>query len=249
MKQVYLHDEQHKRSLMLKIEQPKGKLIKVFLLVLVVGFILFVLPVLFFQIGNQGGFRGVNLAIVGVVQFLLVVPLIYLAMKHLQTNLKSIGLTSAHWKFDALLGIGVALGWALVQFTWLIPVTGGAQRTDIAMMLSMFDGKIENVFWYLPLGIVGGGITEEIYNRGFIIVVLSNILNNTKAGVVIAGCFSVLFFAVGHIPTNAVEWLDIIVPSTAYVLLFIYTKRLTAPIIAHSLWNTLAAFLVYFLYA
>jgi membrane protease YdiL (CAAX protease family) len=159
-----------------------------------------------------------------------------------------IGLTSQHWRRDALLGVAVAAGWATLQFAWIIPSTGGASRPDVAGILAMIDGSWENVLWYLPLGIIGGGIAEEIYNRGFIITVLRGVFGNTAIGTTVAAAFSVLFFAAGHFPEGWISWMDILIPSIAYVVLFLYTKRLMAPMVAHALWNTAAVVGIHLLY-
>ncbi|WP_370458077.1 type II CAAX prenyl endopeptidase Rce1 family protein [Thalassobacillus sp. CUG 92003] len=58
-----------------------------------------------------------------------------------------------------------------------------------------------------------------------------------------------MFFAAGHLPRDLVEWIDLIVPSTAYTVLYLYTKRLTASMVAHGLWNTLVAILVIIIYS
>lgn len=105
-----------------------------------------------------------------------------------------------------------------------------------------------NVLWYLPLGVLGGGVAEEVYNRGFIITVLEDILGNTRAATTVAAVFSILFFAAGHLPTGRVAWIDILIPSAAYVVLFLYTRQLIAPIVAHSLWNSFAVAGIHLLY-
>jgi hypothetical protein len=57
-----------------------------------------------------------------------------------------------------------------------------------------------------------------------------------------------LFFAAGHLPSTAIEWIDIAVSTIAFTGLFLFTKRLTASIVAHSTWNTTAILLIHYLY-
>ncbi|MGW8282679.1 MAG: CPBP family intramembrane glutamic endopeptidase [Gemmatimonadota bacterium] len=212
----------------------------VFTVVLIFGFAGFAAPAVFFQMGNAGGYRGANLAILGVVQLVVVGAIVSGGLRLLRMEPVGIGLTARGWRRDALVGLIVAGVWALIQFGWLIPGTGGAERGDIGAILDMTGGQWTNVIWYLPLGILGGGIAEEIYGRGFVITVLSDVLGNSTAGIAVAAMFSILFFAAGHLPAGWVEWMDILIPSTAYVGLFLHTRRLTAPIVAHAAWNTMA---------
>lgn len=103
-------------------------------------------------------------------------------------------------------------------------------------------------FSFVALGVIGGGITEEIYNRGYFINVLKDTFKNPKTGTWIAAILSIAFFAAGHLPNDALGWFDILVPTIAYTLLFLYTKRLTASIIAHGIYNMTAILLTYHIY-
>lgn len=227
----------------------KFKRVAIWTLVIIVGFGFYVLSQIFFQMGFFGGYEGVNLTIVGVLQALLILPLIYFGLKHMKIDSDKIGISSKNWVRDALIGVIVAVCWAVVQFVWLIPSTGGAGRRDIIEILSMIDGQWINVLWYIPLGVIGGGITEEIYNRGFFIGVINETFNHSKLAVFLAAIFSILFFVLGHLPANWVEWVDLLIPTIAYTILYLSTKRLTASIVAHGLWNTLAVLLIYLIYA
>ncbi len=219
---------------------PRTRKVAVFAVVLIFGFAGFAAPAIFFQMGNAGGYGGANLAILGVVQLVVVGAIVSGGLSLLRMEPVGIGLTARGWRRDALVGLAVAGVWALLQFGWLIPSTGGAERGDIAAILDMTGGQWVNVIWYLPLGILGGGVAEEIYGRGFVITALSDVLGNSTAGIAVAALFSMLFFAAGHLPSGWIQWVDILIPSAAYVGLFLHTRRLTAPIVAHAAWNTLA---------
>lgn len=159
-----------------------------------------------------------------------------------------IGLSSNHWKVDCFLGLLTGFSWTAMQFLWIIPQTRGAERGDISGMIEVMDGTAIGLFSYLALGIIGGGITEEIFNRGYFINVLKSTFKNQKLGLWIASSLSILFFAAGHLPSNAVEWFDILVPTLAYTILFIYTRRLTASMLAHAVYNASGILSVYNLY-
>jgi len=214
------------------------KTIIVFLITIIVGFILFVIPNLFFGITEfNGGLKGINLFYMALFQLLTVVPLIYYSLKVLNKKPKYIGWTNKKWKSDALLGIIVGLLWAGLQTLWIIPYTGGAERPDISQMVEMINGSKEGLLSYLFLGIVGGGIVEEIYHRGFFISILKSTFKNPKIGLWVSAILAVIFFALVHLPDSTLDWFDILVPSIAYTLLFVFTKRLTASIIAHGIYN------------
>lgn len=222
--------------------------IPVFTGVLIVGFAAFAAPAILLQVGFAGGYRGSNLAVLGVVQLVLVGAVIAAGLRMLGLRFSDIGFASRRWRRDALLGAVVAAAWAALQFGWLFPATGGASREDIAGILTMVDGRWINVLWYLPLGILGGGVAEEMYFRGFLITVLRDILATVPGAAAIAGTCSILFFALGHLPADWVDWMDIVVPGAAYVALFLGTGRLTAPMVAHGLWNATAVVGIHLLY-
>lgn len=220
----------------------------VFVAVVIVGFAMFAGPAIFFQMGNAGGYAGRNLAVIGIVQLILVTGVVVVGLRALGMTLADIGFRFDHVRQDAAIGLAAGVLWTIVQFGLLFPVTGGATRPDIIGILEMVDGSWMNVLWYLPLGWLGGAVAEEIYNRGFFITVLRDILGGGSAAAAVAGVLSVLFFAAGHLPSGFVAWIDILIPSTMYVLLFLWTGRLTAPIIAHAVWNASAVAGIFLIY-
>ncbi len=142
----------------------------------------------------------------------------------------------------------VGLCWTGCQFFWIIPSTGGAKRADISQVIFMIDGTTIGLLSLIALGVIGGGITEEIYNRGYFINVLKSVFKNQNIGLWVSAMLSILFFVIGHLPTDALGWFDILVPTIAYTLLFIFTKRLTAPMVAHGIYNMTAILSTYQLY-
>lgn len=227
----------------------KLKTIAIFTATIIIGYILFILPDLFFGITKiNGGLTGANLLITGLFQFVAVCLLVYFSLKLLMKDFQYIGLSNNNWQRDGLLGAIAGLAWAALQFGWLIPSTGGAARADIAHVIEIMDGTISGLLFYIGLGVIGGGITEEIFNRGYFITVLKDVFSNPRLGLWVASILSILLFAAGHLPTNAVEWFDILVPTITYTVLFLFTKRLTAPIVAHGIYNMSAILLTYYLY-
>lgn len=225
------------------------KTLIIFISTILFGFVLFIVPNLFFGITKiGGGLTGINLLYIALFQFFSVCTLIYFSLKWIGKDFKFIGWLWKSWKTDGVLGLFVGLGWAIVQFAWIIPATGGASRADITQILDMMDGSIIGLFSYIALGVIGGGITEEIYNRGYFINVLKSTFKNPKTGLWVSAIISILFFAAGHLPTNTIEWFDIMIPTIMYTLLFVFTGRLAPSIIAHGIYNMTGILAVYFLY-
>lgn len=59
---------------------------------------------------------------------------------------------------------------------------------------------------------------------------------------------ALLYISLGHLPPDTLEWVDILIPTIMYTLLFISTKRLTASILAHGSYNMAAILLTYYIY-
>ncbi|AXP82579.1 CAAX amino terminal protease self- immunity [Mariniflexile rhizosphaerae] len=228
----------------------KTKTLIVFILTIILGYALFIIPDLFFGITKiNGGKKGINLLFMALFQFFSITVLLYVSLKLLKKDFKYIGLRFVNLKKDTLLGIGFGALWTLLQFTLLIPNTGGADRLDIKGMLDMYDGSITGLLSFIALGVIGGGITEELFNRGYFINVLKDVFKNPKTGLWFSAILSILLFALGHMPVSALDWLDILVPTIMYTLLFISTKRVTASIVAHGIYNMSAIILTYYMYA
>ncbi len=226
------------------------KTISIFIQTIILGFILFALPNLFFGITKfNGGLTGVNLLYSALFQFVSVTFLIHFSLGKIGQNLEFIGLKFTHIKKDILFGSAFGLGWTFLQFVLIIPNTGGAEREDISQMVGMFDGTLIGTISFIALGVIGGGITEEIYNRGYFINVLKSTFKNQRVGVWISSLSSILFFCAGHLPNSPLMWFDILVPTVGYTFLFIATGRLLPSIIAHGLYNVSAILLTYYMYA
>ncbi|WP_375578633.1 type II CAAX endopeptidase family protein [Marivirga tractuosa] len=227
----------------------KTKTILVYIATILLGYILFIIPDVFFGVSKiNGGKIGINLLFIALFQFIGVTALLYFSLKTLKKTFSDIGLKFVNLKKDILLGLGFGALWTILQFVFLIPNTGGANRADISHMLTMYDGSMLGVISFIALGVIGGGITEELFNRGYFINVLKDTFKNPKTGLWFSAILSILLFSLGHMPASALDWFDILVPTIMYTLLFISTKRLTASIIAHGIYNMSAIILTYYIY-
>ncbi|GGH64830.1 CPBP family intramembrane glutamic endopeptidase [Phaeocystidibacter marisrubri] len=228
----------------------KTKTVLVYIATLLLGYVLFIIPDVFFGVTKiNGGKQGVNLLFIALFQFLSISALLYVSLKLLKVDFTFIGLKFTNFKKDVLLGIVFGALWTILQFVIFIPFTGGADRADIKGMLQMYDGSLTGLLSFIALGVIGGGITEELFNRGFLINVLKGVFQNPRTGLWISAVLSILIFSLGHMPVTALDWFDILVPTLMYTLLFVFTKRLTASIVAHGVYNSSAILLTYYMYS
>lgn len=227
----------------------KTKTIVVFVFTIIIGYALFIIPDIFFGVTKiNGGKIGINLLFIGLFQFLSITALLYASLKVLKQDFSYIGLRFVQVKKDILLGLVFGLLWTTLQFVLIIPNTGGINRPDINGMLEMYDGSLLGTLSFIALGVIGGGITEELFNRGYFINVLKDVFEKPKLGLWFSAILSVALFSLGHMPVTALDWFDILIPTLMYTLLFISTKRLTASIVAHGIYNMTAIILTYWIY-
>ena len=227
----------------------KTKTLIFFIFTIILGYALFIIPDIFFGVTKiNGGKIGINLFLMALFQIVTVTLLINTSLKFLKRDWKYIGLEFVNIKKDIFLGILFGGLWTFFQFAVIIPNTGAENRTDIKGMLAMYDGSVIGTISFIALGVIGGGITEELFNRGYFINILKNIFNNQKFGIWVSAILSIIIFSFGHIPTDSLEWFDILIPTIGYTLLFLSTKRLTASIVAHGIYNMAAILLTYYLY-
>lgn len=227
----------------------KPKTIIVFTLTILLGYALFIIPDVFFGVTKiNGGKIGINLLFIALFQFFTILTLLFGSLKILKKDFKFIGLQFIDAKKDVLLGVIFGAAWTFSQFALIIPNTGGISRADMNGMLGMFDGSLVGTLSFVALGVIGGGITEELFNRGYFINVLKDLFKNPNKGLWFSGILSVVLFSIGHMPSSSLDWFDILIPTIMYTLLFITTKRLTASIIAHGVYNMSAILLTYYIY-
>ncbi|MEI5906944.1 type II CAAX endopeptidase family protein [Bacillus spongiae] len=218
------------------------KSMAVWCLVIIVGYAFFVLSQVPFQMGFLGGFTGINITIAALLQGILVIPIIYWGLKYLNLNFKEIGFTTDKWKEDVFLAVVVTVIRSVIFFIWIIPYT------DHSRVLTMLDNNWQNIIWMIPLVSIIGPLTEELFNRGFFIGGIAAIFRGSKIAIIAAALLGVFVFSAGHLPGNTIEWIGILIPSILYTGLFLCTKRLTASIVTHSLWNTVATLYIFWMY-
>lgn len=158
----------------------------------------------------------------------------------------SIGFVSKHWKQDVLYGAAVGLALALLQFFVILPLTGGAQRTDVIASAEIMGSNPFSLIAAIILGWFAGAFSEEIFYRGHFIRSLSTLFGGGPWAVGISSLLSIALFAYGHSYQGWIGILNTGFVALIFTLLFLWRKRLTAGIVAHGIYNTLAFLSIYF---
>lgn len=203
------------------------------------------LPVLIAGSHPPAGFYGGT----GLVQALLVPVALALALRPLGWRLGDIGLTRQNWRSDALIGLTIAVLFAIIQFALIIPATGGAARSDVAVNSAQIGHSLAGVAAFVLLAWTGS-FAEELFFRGFFLNALEKLLGDgrgtTAAGVVA----TTLLFAALHGYQGVAGVIDTgLYGGLGLTLLYLWRgRRLSAGIVAHAGWNTLATIGIYLWY-
>ncbi|MXP10537.1 CPBP family intramembrane glutamic endopeptidase [Pseudoblastomonas halimionae] len=224
----------------------KRRILLTYIAVLIGGYALFIAPNLFFGIFKVGGgLTGLNLAWVGLFQLASVTALVWWAVRSLGGSFRSIGWDFSEWPRQFAIGGAIGLAWALFEMLVLIPSHGGAEEPNVARIIENIDSQVIGLVGYLVWGVIGGGITEEIFNRGFTINVLRAVFDDKRLGLWVAATLSIVLFMVGHLPQNGFDWITILIPTLIYTGLFVFTGKLAAPIAAHAVHNAVVLGIIY----
>lgn len=189
--------------------------------------------------------QGPTYALVGLLQAVLALTALSLALRVARLRLRDAGLVSTDWRRDAALGAAVAVVFALVQFGVVIPATGGAARSDVAANAAQIGASAWGVAGFVVLAWTGA-LSEELFFRGVFFGVLRALLGPSRAALVVAIVATVVLFAALHGYQGWAGVVDTgIYGGLTLTLLYVWRGRLTACIVAHGLWNTLAAIAIY----
>jgi len=195
-----------------------------------------------------GELAGFDYAWIGVLQIVFGLLVIAMALKIARLRLTDVGLTTSGWQKEALIGAAIAILFAILQFGVIIPATGGAERSDVATNLAQIGPSIWGVVGFIILAWTGAA-TEEVFFRGHFLNTLKGALGSNRIALIIAAVTTIILFAALH---GYQGWAGVI-DSGLYggitlTLLYLWRRNLTACIVAHALWNSLAAILLFTLY-
>ena len=160
-----------------------------------------------------------------------------------------IGLKSNDVCQDIIIGTVIAIIIVLLEFIVVVPLTGGAERSDIIAARAIIGNTTLDLIGAIILGITVGGIVEELFFRGFMLSILPKSFSDKRIGSAIAIIFSVLIFAVLHAYQGLVGMIDQFFFALVLVGLFFWRdKRVTAPMVTHGLNNLISIIAIYLLY-
>jgi membrane protease YdiL (CAAX protease family) len=189
--------------------------------------------------------EGPTYALVGVIRAALGLAAIVVALRIVKLRLHDVGLVTTQWRNDAVLGAAIAIGFALLQFVVIIPNTGGAARTDIVANAAQIGTSPWGVFGFIVLAWTGA-FSEELFFRGHFFTTLRELLGPSGVALVATVAATVVLFAAGHGYQGWAGVVDTgIYGGLTLTLLYLWRRRLTACIVAHALWNTIATVVIY----
>lgn len=187
--------------------------------------------------------EGATFALVGLLQAVLGPLAVALALRVVGARLRDVGFTADQWREDALVGAAVAVAFALVQLLVIVPATGGAARSDVVANAAQIGDSPWGVVGFTVLAWGGGGLSEELFARGLFFTGLWTLFGRSQAATVAAVAVTTVLFALSHGYQGGAGILDTgLYGGLGLTLLYLWRgRRLTAGIVAHALWNTLAA--------
>lgn len=189
--------------------------------------------------------EGATYALVGLIRGVLGVAAIALALRIVNLRLRDVGLVTTEWRNDVLLGAAIALMFALLQFLIIIPSTGGATRSDVVANAAQIGTSPWGVFGFVVLAWTGA-FSEELFFRGHFFNTLRGLLGRSGVALVATVVATVVLFAAGHGYQGWAGVVDTgIYGGLTLTLLYLWRRRLTACIVAHALWNTIATVVIY----
>lgn len=193
------------------------------------------------------GFQtGPRLALLGVIQLAFGGAIVVLALRMAGLRLSDIGWCKRHAPADSLIGLGVAVAFAALQFLYVIPATGGATRSDIVANAAQIGDTLPGLLGVLVLAVFGS-TSEELLFRGLLLGGLTLTAGGGWIARTVATGITVLLFGLSH---GYQGWAGIIDTGLfgGLLLSLLYWARgarLAAPIAAHVGWNVIASVIIF----
>lgn len=206
-----------------------------------------------------GELRGFDYAYVGLCQLIFGLAAIGLALRMTTFTFRDLGLFRRAVLPEAAIGATIAVLFAVLQFGFILPATGGAGRSDVVANV----GQIGESWWGVSGFVIlawTGGATEEVFFRGLFLNALRGIIGGQNESVIsakrtldtsaiVAVILTIVLFASLHSYQGLAGVIDTgLYGGLTLTLLYLWRRDLTACIVAHALWNTLAAIGLFLLY-
>lgn len=203
----------------------------------------------FFIMTGLGLENGARFALLGLVQFFLGGALILAALRIAGITPSGVGLRTEKLASDIVTGLAIATVFALLQFLWIIPATGGADRSDVVANAAQIGSTYPSLFGMLVLALLGA-TSEELLFRGLLLGGIATSVGGGIRSKVLVTVIVVALFALGH---GYQGWAGIIDTGLygGLLLSLLYwwrNMRLAAPIAAHVGWNVIAIIMIFAYY-
>lgn len=183
---------------------------------------------------------GPVMPLVGIIQLGLGLLLIAGLLRIGRLDWRAIGWRLDGWPKELAIGLGIAAIFALLQFGFIIPATGGAERSDVVANLAQIGEGPVAIGSMLLFQLMGPTI-EEFWFRGLLLNGVAYLAGRGNVGKVIAVAVTTLLFALSHGYQGVAGMIDTgLYGGLTLSLLYFWRKSLIAPIAAHVGWNMLA---------
>lgn len=164
-----------------------------------------------------------------------------------QISLADFGLTNNQWKYSLKRVIQFALVWWIIQLSVGFYMMSNGTVAD----LFSFELTVKNYLGYFLFQILLSGTSEELLYRALLIGLLLFLGNQAgfskKLNIALAVMISMIAFIIGHVSYtifpfailsyNVLQLLTVVIFGGFYTYLFIKTKSIFGPILAHNVLN------------
>lgn len=170
---------------------------------------------------------------------LVVLIAIVLLLRLRNERFEAMGFSSRNWRIH--LGVGLAIG--LVMFVGLNVVLTSVMNSLIphpasgASSVMSFFKESRNLLVWLPIGIFGGGLVEEM-ERIFVITRFEQWLG--RPGLVMGIVLSSAIFGFGHLYQGLAAALSTACSGLVFALVFLRRRSAIEPVVAHAFSDVLA---------
>ena len=199
-------------------------------------------------LGGQEANQGAALALVGALRVPLAGGAIALALRIARARLSDLGLPNEGWRRDALIGLSLGAAWALLELFVVVPMTGGAARSDVVESRALMGSGRWGMLGLIVAGWLAGGVAEELYFRGHIVLALRQAFGPNVWSTVLAVLFSACWFGLAHRSQGTAGLVSSGLEGLMWALLYVWRGRLTGPMVGHGVFNTLAVIGIFYLY-
>jgi len=192
---------------------------------------------------------GPTYAIVALLFAPLALGAVSVGLRLARCSLADAGFTLRNARSDVLVGAGIAVIWAALQFGILIPLTGGAERADVLVNVEQIGTTLSGLAAFMLLA-WAGGFAEEVFFRAHLMTTLRGMFGTSPTDTALVVLVPTVLFAMVHgYQGGWIGMLDTGVFGGATLsLLFLARGRLMPCVVAHGLWNSIATVVIFVWY-